>query len=61
MPLQESNTPANNAPPPIDDAPEPMAVDPPDEAEVELDPWTDEQETSLFKSMTRWKPVGSFF
>jgi MRG-binding protein len=25
------------------------------------DPWADEQETQLFKSMMKWKPTGMYF
>lgn len=66
-PKKKGRLPARTASSPVGKATEdvlmtedvqPKAVDEP--SRPQDDPWTDEQETALFKSMVRWKPVGPF-
>lgn len=57
QPSRAASTPAGDAV--EEDTPTLMKEDLGTES-VARDAWTDEQETSLFKSMIRWKPVGSF-
>ncbi|KAM0797297.1 CT20 family protein [Usnea florida] len=64
-PKKKNRQPSRAASTPADDAveqgeektPSPTKADLGTES-IKSDPWTDEQETSLFKSMIRWKPVG---
>ncbi|MCJ1474481.1 hypothetical protein MMC13_003139 [Lambiella insularis] len=52
-------TPAETIPV-VEDKATPAKIDLSPQKELLTDPWTDEQEISLFKGMVKWKPVGPF-
>jgi DASH complex subunit ASK1 len=56
---QAASTPAADEDAMVADAPQ---VEEPVKPSFDIlkDPWTDEQETSLFKGIIKWKPAGKF-
>ena len=52
-PLRESQGKASRVSTPAEKEPTPAEPNP------QNDPWTDEEETLLFKSLVRWKPTGN--
>lgn len=64
MPPKKKKGSTRAASTPVEDQ-DAMAIDTPKKAEplkpsynILKDPWTDEQETSLFKGIVKWKPAG---
>lgn len=64
MPPKKKKGSTRAASTPVEDQ-DSMAIDTPQKAEppkpiydILKDPWTDEQETSLFKGIVKWKPAG---
>lgn len=53
-----TSTPAADEDSPMVDVPESHTSPAEDDYDILKDPWTDEQETSLFKGIVRWKPAG---
>ena len=57
---RDSTTSGDAVEQPAEDASTPAEAKSARDHVIASEPWTDEQETSLFKGMIKWKPVGSF-